>query len=165
MCDGCYCEEMRREARAEAEDRWFEREHEKHWSEPARDCPVCQDARKRSRDFTECPTCGKALQGFWHLREHNPPYCRRDNPHPPGLDWSHLIGKHITIDTHWLYQGHMAKYAASWTGVVAGRWKHPDTGAETGLYELHLDPTVAQPNNNDLTPIEFDPRGFTITEH
>ncbi len=30
-----------------------------------------------------------------------------------------------------------------------------------GVYGL----TIAQPNNNDLTPIEFDPRGFTITEH
>ncbi|WP_157129094.1 hypothetical protein [Nocardia amamiensis] len=164
-CDGCYCEELRSEARLDAYFGRVARDHEQHLDEPGPDCPTCELDREQSMNFTECPKCHKPLQGFWHFVEHCPPYCYKDKPHPPGLDWSHLVGKRITIDTHWCYQGDMAKYAASWTGTVTGRWKNPDTGAETDLYELQLDPTVPQPNNNDLTPIEFDPRGFTITEH
>ncbi|MFR9773851.1 hypothetical protein [Nocardia sp. SC052] len=163
-CDGCYCTELRREAEDAAWIARLEREHAEHLEAPDEDCGRCEDDRARSKDFTECPTCHKPLQGFWHFREHCPPYCYRDNPHPPGLDWSYLIGKRITIDNHWCYQGKMAQYAAAWTGTVTGRWKHPDTGAETDYYELLLDPNVAQPRT-DLTTTAFDPREFTITEH
>ncbi|MDE1674692.1 hypothetical protein [Nocardia gipuzkoensis] len=122
------------------------------------------------------------LQGFWHFREHTPPYCFKDDPHPPGLDWSHLIGKRITIDTHWCYQGKMADYAAEWTGTVTGRLRSPNTGALTDFYdyspgrpssppslemrwwEMRLDDTVPQPNDRSGT-IPFNPREFTITEH
>lgn len=164
-CDGCYCAELRQEAELDAYFCDVEREHDEHWDAPGEDCPACDDEREKSKSFTECPTCHKALQGFWHFREHCPPYCRKDKPHPPGLDWSHLIGKRITIDTHWLYQGRMAEYAASWTGTVTGRWRNPHTGAELDdHYELLLDPTVPQPQASDPT-IPFNPRDFTITEH
>ncbi|AIG81290.1 Hypothetical protein AJAP_42615 (plasmid) [Amycolatopsis japonica] len=163
-CDGCYCAELRQEAELDAYFREVEREHAEHWQEPGEDCPTCESDRKRSKDFTECPKCGKALQGFWHFREHCPPYCRKDKPHAPGLDWSHLIGKRITIDTHWLYEGDMSQYAASWTGTVTGPWTNPGTGTETGMYELELDPTVPQPRD-DITTTPFNPREFTITEH
>ncbi|WP_157556886.1 hypothetical protein [Nocardia acidivorans] len=165
ICDGCYCDELRQEAQ---EDACFDRQtrdHEDHRAEPGEDCAICDDNRERTKDYTECPTCHKALKGFWHFKEHCPPYCLTDKPHPPGLDWSHLAGRRVTIDTHWCYQGKMAGYAASWTGTVIGRWRNPDTGAVTDLYEMHLDPNVPQPNDHDLTPIQFDPREFTITEH
>ncbi|MBF6163020.1 hypothetical protein [Nocardia cyriacigeorgica] len=164
-CDGCYCEEARREAELDARDRRVEAAHAEHWDEPDEQCPVCARDQERSKNFTECPTCRRELQGFWHFREHNPPYCRPDYPHPPGLDWSHLIGKRITIDTHWRYQGDMAKYATSWTGTVTGRWKNENTGDDvTGYYTLELDPSVPQPQT-DLATTPFNPREFTITEH
>lgn len=163
-CDGCYCAEARHEAEEAAYARRQNEEHAEHLNVPGRDCPQCKYDRERSKGFTECPTCGKPLRGFWHFREHNPPYCHKDYPHPPGLDWSHLIGKRITIDTHWCYQGKMADYAASWTGTVTGRHRHRDTGAETEYYELRLDPTVPQPRGA-LATTPFNPREFTITEH
>jgi hypothetical protein len=164
-CDGCYCDELRREAQADAESARLQREHAEHLTEPGQDCPLCELDRERSKGFTECPQCHRPLKGFWHFVEHCPPYCHKDKPHPPGLDWSHLIGKRITIDTHWCYQGDMAKYAAAWTGTVTGLWRHPDTGAKTGLYELRLDPAAPQPPRTDYTTTPFDPREFTITEH
>lgn len=142
----------------------IEREHAEHRDEPDPHCPSCDYDRNRSKDFTECPTCHKVLQGLWHFREHNPPYCLKDDPHPPGLDWSHLIGKRITIDTHWCYQGKMADYAAAWTGTVTRRERSPRTGELTDFYELRLDETVPQPNDNTGT-IPFNPSEFTITEH
>jgi hypothetical protein len=162
-CDGCYCAELRNDAELDVYFDRVDREHAEHWDEPGEDCPTCEHDRERSKNFTECPTCGKSLKGFWHLREHRPPYCRRDKPHPPGLDWSHLIGKRITIDTYWLYQGRMAEYAESYTGTVTGRWKQPKTGAETDCYELLLDPAVPQPQTSSTT-ITFNPREFTIIE-
>ncbi|MFI9638119.1 hypothetical protein ACIHAX_36080 [Nocardia sp. NPDC051929] len=163
-CDGCYCADLRLEAELAAQDARIEREHAEHLDEPDPHCPSCEYDRSRSKDFTECPTCGRVLQGFWHFREHTPPYCFKDDPHPPGLDWSHLIGKRITIDTHWCYQGKMADYAAEWTGTVTGRLRSPNTGALTDFYEMRLDDTVPQPNDRRGT-IPFNPREFTITEH
>lgn len=163
-CDGCYCEELRREAEIEAQDARRKREHAEHLDSPDPHCLICDGDRMRSRDFTECPTCGRPLRGFWHFREHNPPYCAADLPHPPGLDWSHLIGKRITIDTHWCYKGEMADRAAAWTGTVTGRERSPRTGELTDFYALRLDETVSQPNGSTGT-IPFNPREFTITEH
>ncbi|MBF6302251.1 hypothetical protein IU459_32630 [Nocardia amamiensis] len=163
-CDGCYCDDLRQEADLEAYSALIAREHAEHVDEPDPTCPTCEYDRERSKDFTECPKCSQPLQGFWHFSEHTPPYCFKDKPHPPGLDWSHLIGKRITIDTHWCYQGKMAEFAASWTGTVTGRLRASNTGALTDHYDMRLDPAVPQPNNSTGT-IQFDPREFTITEH
>ncbi|MEV3961762.1 hypothetical protein AB0M34_12815 [Nocardia sp. NPDC050193] len=58
----------------------------------------------------------------------------------------------------------MAEYAAAWTGTVTGRETSPRTGDLTDFYEMRLDETVPQPNDNTGT-ISFNPREFTITEH
>lgn len=163
-CDGCYCAELRQEAADEAYYRRVQRDHMEHWDEPDKDCDQCEHDRRRSNNFTECPKCGKGLLGLWHFREHNPPYCMRDHPHPRGLDWSHLIGKRVTIDTHWLDEGSDTNYGAAWTGTVLGKYTNPSTGRETTHYELELDHTVPQPRT-DLTTTRFDPREFTITEN
>lgn len=163
VCDGCYCAEIRQEAEEYAYNRQVERAHAEHIDEPGKNCPTCEYDRQRSKGFTECPKCAKALHGFWHFREHIPPYCFKDLPHPPGLDWSHLVGKRIALDTYATDQGKMGDYAPAWTGTVTGRWRNP-AGHLTHLYELRLDPTVPQPNDATGT-IEFNPREFTITEH
>ncbi|MFI6030793.1 hypothetical protein [Amycolatopsis magusensis] len=163
-CDSCFCEVSRQEAELDAYLLGVEREHAQHWQEPGEDCPTCEDQQKRSKNFTECPTCGKALKGYWHFREHNAPRCLKDKPHPPGLDWSHLAGKRININNRWLYHGRMAGHAMDLTGTVTGRWTNLGTGTETTLYVLELDPAVAQSLRTDSGTTPFDPRGVTITE-
>lgn len=164
-CDGCYCGEWRAEAEQDAYDREVEREHAEHRDEPGEDCPTCDYDRTRTKNFTECPKCHKKLTGYGHFLDHCPPVCRPDKPHPRGLDWSHLVGKRITIDNDWLYHGPRADYASTWTGTVTGWWRRPSDGAETKWYELQLNPTVPQPDGDDITSVPFDPRDWTITEH
>lgn len=163
-CDGCYCGELRLQAEEDAYRDQLDREHREHYGKPDRECTACELERTKSKDYTECPRCRRTLDGYGHYLDHHPPVCLPDKPHPRGLDWSHLIGKRITLNDDWRYHGDRAAYASTWTGTVVERHRNPRTGELTDYYVLELDPNVPNPRDDiDSTP--FDPRDWVITEH